>query len=71
MVRALAHLPPRQRAVVVLRYFEDLSVADTAVTLGCSQGTVKSQTARGLDLLRSVLLETGMYDDVELTVSER
>ena len=51
---ALAALPPRQRACVVLRYFEDLSVADTAAALGCSQGTVKSQTARALDRLRSM-----------------
>ncbi|KRB80263.1 hypothetical protein ASE01_01870 [Nocardioides sp. Root190] len=53
LMEALADLPPRQRACVVLRYFEDLSVADTAAALGCSQGTVKSQTARALDTLRS------------------
>jgi RNA polymerase sigma-70 factor (sigma-E family) len=55
LMEALAALPPRQRACVVLRYFEDLSVADTAATLRCSQGTVKSQTARALDTLRSTL----------------
>ena len=54
LMAALAKLPPRQRACVVLRYFEDLSVHDTAKALGCSEGTVKSQTARGLDALRSV-----------------
>ncbi len=54
LMAALAALPPRQRACVVLRYFEDLSVADTAAALGCSQGTVKSQTARALDRLRSM-----------------
>lgn len=54
LVAALATLAPRQRACIVLRYFEDLSVADTAAALGCSQGTVKSQTARGLDTLRSL-----------------
>jgi RNA polymerase sigma-70 factor (sigma-E family) len=50
--RALAELPPRQRAVVVLRYFEDLTEAQTADALGCSVGTVKSQTARALARLR-------------------
>jgi RNA polymerase sigma-70 factor (sigma-E family) len=54
LMRALADLPPRQRACVVLRYFEDLSVADTATALGCSEGTVKSQTSRALDALRSM-----------------
>ena len=54
VMSALADLPPRQRACVVLRYYEDLSVADTAAALGCSEGTVKSQTSRALDSLRSV-----------------
>jgi len=52
LLRGLATLPPRQRAVLVLRYFEDLSEAQTATMLGCSVGTVKSQTARGLARLR-------------------
>jgi RNA polymerase sigma-70 factor (sigma-E family) len=52
LLRALAALPPRQRAVLVLRYFDDLSEAETAQMLGCSLGTVKSQTARGLARLR-------------------
>jgi len=49
---ALRRLPRRQRAVVVLRYFEDLSEADTAEILGTSVGTVKSQAARALAKLR-------------------
>jgi RNA polymerase sigma-70 factor (sigma-E family) len=51
-VRALLQLPPRQRAVVVLRYFDDLTERRTAEVLGCSVGTVKSQTARALTSLR-------------------
>jgi RNA polymerase sigma-70 factor (sigma-E family) len=53
--RALADLAPRQRATVVLRFYCDLSVEQTADTLGCSPGTVKSQTAKGLDTLRRAL----------------
>jgi RNA polymerase sigma-70 factor (sigma-E family) len=52
---ALAALPPQARAVVVLRYWADLSVGQVASLLGCSEGTVKSQTARGLDKLRPLL----------------
>ena len=53
---ALAELPPGMRAVVVFRYVYDLSVADTADALKCSEGNVKSQTARGLDRLRELLI---------------
>jgi RNA polymerase sigma-70 factor (sigma-E family) len=55
LLAAVRLLPPGQRAVLVLRYFDDLSVADTAAALGCSTGTVKSQTARALDRLRAAL----------------
>lgn len=52
---ALATLPPRSRAVVVLRYWADLSVDQAANVLGCSPGNVKSLSARALDKLRAVL----------------
>jgi RNA polymerase sigma-70 factor (sigma-E family) len=55
LMRVLASLPPRQRAVIVLRYFEDLSEAQTAETLGCSVGTVKSTASHGLARLRETL----------------
>lgn len=58
MVRAaLAGLAPRQRAVLVLRYWEDLSVAATAELLGMRESTVKSHTARGLAALKAVVRE--------------
>jgi RNA polymerase sigma-70 factor (sigma-E family) len=60
--RALQSLPPHQRAAVVLRHYEDMSEAQVARELGCSVGTVKSRTARGLERLRA-LLTTGGFDD--------
>jgi RNA polymerase sigma-70 factor (sigma-E family) len=54
---ALATLAPKARAVVVLRYWVDLSVEQVADMLGCSPGNVKSQSARALDKLRAVLGE--------------
>lgn len=51
----LAQLPPRQRAAVVLRHLADLSVVEVADLLGMAEGTVKSQTARGLETLKKYL----------------
>jgi RNA polymerase sigma-70 factor (sigma-E family) len=52
---AVAGLPPRQRATLVLRFYCDLNVEQAAEVLGCSQGTVKSQTARALQAVRRAL----------------
>jgi RNA polymerase sigma factor (sigma-70 family) len=65
VLAALDTLPPKSRAVVVLRYWADLSVDQVAEVLGCSAGNVKSQSARALDKLRVVLGEamTGVLAD--------
>jgi RNA polymerase sigma-70 factor (sigma-E family) len=64
VVWALQTLPRRRRQCVVLRYFADLSVEDTAHQLGITAGTVKSQTARALEQVRDSLVALGL--DVEL-----
>ncbi|GAA2585286.1 SigE family RNA polymerase sigma factor [Dactylosporangium fulvum] len=66
--QALAKLTRRQRAVVVLRYFEDLSEADTAQVMGTSVGTVKSQTSHALSRLRTLAPELAglMHDSMEV-----
>jgi RNA polymerase sigma-70 factor (sigma-E family) len=67
LLDALAQLPRRQRAVLVLRYFNDLSEAEAASVLGCSTGTVKSSASRGLARLRQALqpvsLQPGAHCD--------
>jgi RNA polymerase sigma-70 factor (sigma-E family) len=63
LLDGLRRVPPRQRAVLVLRFLEGLDVAATAVALKCSEGTVKSQTARGLTALREALGDT--VDDLK------
>jgi RNA polymerase sigma-70 factor (sigma-E family) len=62
LMQALAQLPPRQRAVVVLRFYEDLTEAQTAAVLGCAVGTVKSQGSAALAKLRDL-----MGDQLDLT----
>jgi RNA polymerase sigma-70 factor (sigma-E family) len=63
--QAVRELPPRQRAALVLRYYEDLTEARTAEAMGCAVGTVKSQVSAGLTKLRERL-----GDDVELLSAE-
>ena len=58
--QALRALPPGKRAVLALRYFEDLSETQVASILGCSVGTVRSQTSKAITQLRSVLASAGL-----------
>jgi RNA polymerase sigma-70 factor (sigma-E family) len=64
VLAALASLAPRQRAVVVLRHWLDLDVAETARVLSCSTGTVKSQNAKALDRLRTILEPTIVLEEL-------
>lgn len=61
LLAALMRLGRRQRAVIVMRYMEELSVEETAATLNISAGTVKSQSARGLAILRNELPSDGFH----------
>jgi RNA polymerase sigma-70 factor (sigma-E family) len=60
LMDALRRLPTRQRATVVLRYYEDLSEAETAKVLGCSVGTVKSQTNKAIKTLQQTMTKEGL-----------
>jgi RNA polymerase sigma-70 factor (sigma-E family) len=65
LVRLMVQLPPRQRAVIVARYWEQLSEAESAQVLGCSVGTVKSAASRGLRRLRELSESGGARNDAE------
>lgn len=63
VLAALARLPPKCRAVMVLRYWDDRSIEETASMLGITSGTVKSQSARGLATLRTLLADEAPAPD--------
>jgi RNA polymerase sigma-70 factor (sigma-E family) len=75
LIRAVGELPPRQRAALVLRYFDDLTEGETAAVLGCSVGTVKSTTSRALEKMRDLVPPTDRWPepahDVQLVECER
>jgi RNA polymerase sigma-70 factor (sigma-E family) len=64
LLAALAALPPRQRAVIVLRYFLDLTETETARALGCSTGTVKSNSSKALAHLRETFVPNTAHAEV-------
>lgn len=66
LIRALGALPPRQRAALVLRYFDDLSESEVASTLRCSVGTVKSTTFRALEKMRALFPEKPAPEQMHL-----
>ncbi|MEJ3745164.1 SigE family RNA polymerase sigma factor [Actinomycetes bacterium KLBMP 9797] len=68
LLLAMRRLPPRTQAILVLRYFEDLSEADIARVLGCSPGSVKSQASRGLARLREYLQREETTDSARTTL---
>jgi len=68
MTALVRGLPNKQREVIVLRFFLDLSVEETAAALGCSRGTVKSHTSRALRSLRSLVADAGRRDPVQTEV---
>jgi RNA polymerase sigma-70 factor (sigma-E family) len=67
LLHALAQLPRRQRAVLVLRYWLDLPVTEVAALLDCAEGTVKSQAARGLAALRALVPDLPTTSTAERT----
>ena len=71
VVRAMAELPTRQRQGIVLRFFEDLSVEQTAKLLGFSTGTVKSYTSRALARLREILADDHQPYPLEVSHAHR